>query len=52
VPEIVEDGLTGMIVESMDEAIMAAPRSLRSTGTGFGAASKSVFPRRGWPRIT
>jgi len=26
VPEIVEDGLTGMIVESMDEAIMAAPK--------------------------
>jgi glycosyltransferase involved in cell wall biosynthesis len=26
VPEIVEDGVTGMIVESMDEAIMALPK--------------------------
>ena len=50
VPEIIDDGVTGAIVESMDEAIAALPHVWRSTGRRCGSGSSNDFPPHGWPR--
>ncbi len=53
VPEVIEDGLTGFIVEDETSAIAAVNRLPTLNRGGIRtSASNSVSPRGGWRRIT
>jgi glycosyltransferase involved in cell wall biosynthesis len=47
VPEIVEDGVTGFVVEDEKEAVVAAHR-LPRLSRGGGGALRSGLPPSGW----
>ena len=46
VPEVIDDGVTGYVVDSMDEAIAMLGRSWRSTAAVCADASMSGSPSR------
>ena len=50
VPEIIEDGVTGAIVETMDEAVALYRPSWRSIDRRCVSASSSGSPPHAWPR--
>ena len=50
VPEIVDNGLTGRIVSSVDEAVAALPLVLALIGRPSAPASRSAFRQRRWQR--
>ena len=51
VPEIIEDGLTGFIVEDINGAIGAVDRLAICRATRSGGVSRSASPRGAWRRI-
>ena len=52
VPEIIEQGVTGSIVDTMEEAVQGAARVLALDRAPSGGASRSVFPPRAWHATT
>ena len=52
VPEVIDDGVTGFVVEDVNGAIGAVDRLGHLSREKSGAASKSASPRAAWRRIT
>ena len=52
VPEIVDPGVTGLIVDTMEEAVRRCRRSWRSIATQCAGVSRNGFPPPAWPRTT
>ena len=52
VPEVIDDGVTGYIVDTEDEAIRQLPQVLALDRRACAGASRSVSPPRAWRRIT
>ena len=50
VSEIIDQGVTGAIVDTMDEAVMMLPRVIGSIAAPCGAGSSNDFRPRAWPR--
>jgi Glycosyl transferases group 1 len=51
-PELIEPGVNGALVESVDQAVAAVEGWLRSTGGCAGVHSNSASPWLAWPRTT
>ena len=52
VPEVIDDGVTGMIVDTRTRRSPRCRACWRSIGARCGGASSDASPPRGWPRIT
>ena len=52
VPEVVDDGVTGFIVDDEAQAAAAVHRLGQLDRAGSGTSSSSASPRGAWPRIT
>jgi glycosyltransferase involved in cell wall biosynthesis len=50
VPEVMQDGVTGFVVESIEEAVEAVGHVAARTGATAGASLKSASPTAAWPR--
>jgi len=50
-PEIIDDGVTGRIVDTLEEAVAALPECLRSIARLVRPGSRNGFRRPGWPGI-
>jgi Glycosyl transferases group 1 len=51
-PELIEPGVNGALVKSVDQAVAAVEGWLRSTGGCAGVHSNSASPWLAWPRTT
>ena len=49
VPEVIEEGVTGFLVKSIDEAVKRVDEVDASTAPKCGATSSGVFPPSAWP---
>jgi glycosyltransferase involved in cell wall biosynthesis len=52
VPEVLEHGLAGLVVDTVEEAVAAVGRVGGLTGAPSGAGSRSGSPRSGWRATT
>ena len=51
IPEVIEDGVTGKVVDSEQEAVVALPGICLSTAARCGNGLKKDLPLREWPKI-
>ncbi|WP_284735617.1 glycosyltransferase [Dongia deserti] len=49
IPEVIDEGVTGMIVETIDEAVEVASGWTQSIGKAFARPLTGALPSSGWP---
>ena len=52
VPEVIEDGLSGYLVDTEQEAVAVLPQTLLLDRRRVSAASRNASPHPGWRRTT